>query len=196
MVIAGLGTGAFFLSKRAVTQEPNVSVTVTPTAEPKQVSYLTWEDPAGFTFQYHEGITINKHDENQNDYAQIEMTHADHPGKLTVWASDTKYADVTAWIKGEKTFAGANTIDTSLGNQPAKKIMVSTEPNRLVTGTIFDQILFSVDAELADREYWTLVHNKIVDSFAFVPLEGEDVKVSQPAASTYEGTVDEEETLE
>jgi hypothetical protein len=107
-----------------------------------------------------------------------------------------KYADVTAWVKGEKSFVGANSIDTTLGNKVAKKIMVTGEPNRLVTGVIFDQILFFIDAELTDREYWTLVHNKIVDSFAFVPLEGEEVQTSQPAAQVNEGTVDEEETLE
>lgn len=195
-LIGGLIIGGLVLTRRSASDAGNVPVLSTPTLAPTPAAIITWNDPAGFTFTYQEGIAINKHDENQNDYAQVEMTHPDHPGGLTVWARDTKYTDVTAWIKGEKAYTGANSIDTILGNQPAKKVMIAGEPNRLVTGTISDQILFSIEAELIDREFWTMVHNTISDSFVFVPLEGETVQVSQPEAAVYEGVVDEEEVLE
>lgn len=196
VVLVGIGAAVVWFSPRKNEAPVDITANAMPTATPVPAAVLTWNDPAGFTFQYEEGVVINKHDENQTDYAQVEFSHPQHPGGLTVWARDTKYVDTPAWVRGEKQFAGANSLDTLLGKQPAKKILLAGEPAQLVTGTIYDQLLFYVEAKLSDREYWTRVHDRLVDSFAFIPLEGE-TSVADPATGYDDsGAVDEEETLE
>ena len=46
--------------------------------------HLMWDDPAGFTFDYPEGVAIDKHDEDQENYAHVELTHPQHQGKILV----------------------------------------------------------------------------------------------------------------
>ena len=99
----------------------------------------TWTDPAGFTFQYPKDVTIDKHDEDTENYAHVEMTHKDHPGNLIVWAKDTKAADVNAWVKTEKQFGGATVSEATLGGKPAKTVSVES-PKKVFTGTISDEL--------------------------------------------------------
>ena len=62
-----------------VSQQQAVSGTPIP------VKLLTWNDPNGFSFQYPEGLVINKHDEDRENYAYLEFTHSAHPGNVIVW---------------------------------------------------------------------------------------------------------------
>jgi len=189
VIIAGaVSSGAYlFLSKKYVRTPSITSITVSPTPilQPK---VLTWDDPAGFTFSYPEGVFLNKHDEDKDNYAHVEFTNKDHPGNLIVWAKDTTSADVTAWVRTEKQFGGATTIDTTLANQPAKKITLS--PNKLIVGTIYDELLFTIDATLDDKAYWSQIQDTIVNSFTFKP--------AQAAAGGDPGNaaVDEEEVVQ
>ena len=61
------------------------------------------ERSAGFSFSYPEGLTVDKHDEDQENYAHIEMTLKDTLGNVIVWAKDAPASDLAAWIK-KKTF--------------------------------------------------------------------------------------------
>ncbi|MBI2405018.1 hypothetical protein HYV22_02460 [Candidatus Gottesmanbacteria bacterium] len=185
IVALAAGTGLLIFSKKTVIQPPT-SIETAPMPTPA-VKLLTWDDPAGFTFSYPEGLTVNKHDEDQENYAHVELTNTDHPGSLIVWAKDTLAADVVAWVRTEKQFAGATILDTTLGNQPAKKIVFP--PNKLIIGTIYDELLFTIDAMLEDKTYWTQVQDAVVNSFAFK-------QVQDASGVSSEGAIDEEEVLQ
>lgn len=187
LVIGGVASAGYLWWIRS-RPAPAQQVTL-PTPTPVQL--LTWTDPNGFTFQYPEELLINKHDEDKENYAHLEFTHPDHSGKLIVWGKDPAkgVTDAASWVKNEKRFTGASTLDTQLGGQVAKKVMVIGITRMLVTGAVYDNIVWSVETTLEDADFWTGVHNTIADSFAFVP-----VKESTPVVDDV--VVDEEEVVE
>ncbi len=169
---------------------------VTPTQTPDKLT--TWEDPAGFTFQYPEGIVVNKHDEDTENYAHVELTQKDHPGNVIVWVKDTTAQDILSWARTDARFAGAPSIDTTLGGENAKKFLLTTPKPMAVTGTIFEGLLFSVEADLADKPYWDKVFTTVTGTFTLIPFEENSTSNSSASDNTGadSGTIDEEETIE
>lgn len=174
-----------------------VEQSTAPTPAPVQL--LTWTDPNGFTFQYPEGLSVNKHDDDRENYAHLEFTHPDHPGGLIVWGKDpTKgITDTAGWVKGEKRFTGASILDTELGSQAGKKVMIEGVNRMLIVGTVYDGIVWSVEATLEDVQFWTGVHTTIADSFKFIPVQQPgSAAISEPVPVVDDVTVDEEEVIE
>jgi len=118
LIIASLillgGTSAFIISKQKPDVGKNVETpSISPTPTP--VVLLTWTDEAGFSFQYPEGTSIDKHPEDTKNYANLTLTL---PSRdiVTIIMSDNTFKDLDTWV-GQKT-----ALDTTLGGQPAKKI--------------------------------------------------------------------------
>ncbi len=180
-------------SRRAFQQGETPEISSDNPQAPEEL--LTWEDPAGFSFQYPKGVEIDKHDEDQDNYAHVELTHKDHKGSIVLWVKDAPLGieDAASWVKKEKAFRGANILDTTIGGQQGKKVLVSTPANKLYVGTVFDDLLWYVETTPQDSAYWDIAHETIINSYAFTPLE-------QPAAGGSVGggdeEVDEEEVVE
>lgn len=191
LLIGGIVSGGYLWSIKSRNGSSDVSKeqVVAPTPTPAQL--LTWNDPNGFIFQYPEGLSVNKHDEDKENYAHIEFTHPDHPGTLIVWGKDapSKVTDAESWVKGDSRFSGASVLDTEMGGQPAKKVMVTGTPQVLVVGAVYDGIVWSVEATLEDPEFWTNTLTSITNSFTFVSSKS-DVTIPDNAS------VDEEEVVE
>jgi len=190
LLLGLLGAGAYlYFSKNS--QSPDITgASPTPTVAPKLV---TWDDPAGFTMQYPEGLTFNKHDEDKVNYAHVELTDSNHPGSLIVWVKDLPkgIADTASWGKKVATPSSALSFDTTLGIQPAQKILVSAPTKTVTVGVVWDGVLWYIEANLTDEPYWQSVYDTVVNSFTFKPLP------TAPAGSGSGGdTVDEEEILE
>ncbi len=199
LLIGGMVSGAYlwWVKSQGAPSTPvgEQTARVTPTPAP----LLTWADPNGFTFQYPEGLAVNKHDEDKENYAHLEFTHPEHPGKLIVWGKDPArgVTDAASWVKNEKRFTGASALDTELGGQAGKKVMVEGVTRMLVVGTLYDSIVWSVEATLDDAQFWTGVHTTIADSFKFVSVkEPGSAASSEPAAAPDDVAVDEEEVVE
>lgn len=178
-VAAGGVTGVYFWKKMANKKSETLRVSTVP-ASPA-VELATWKDPAGFTFQYPKALIVDKHDEDIDNYAHVEMTSKDHPGSIIVWAKDTQAADVNAWVKTEKQFGGAAVSEATLGGKPAKTVSVDS-PKKMFTGAISDELLFMIETAPVDAAYWTSIHDGIVKSFAFVardPSLPSDAAVSE-----------------
>ena len=191
--VAAGGIGGFFLWQRSQqSAQPEV------TAQPTPPEMLTWKDPAGFSFQYPKDVSVNPHKEDEENYAHVELTQKDHPGKLVVWVKDTTAADATAWVGTEKRFKAANVMDTTLGGQPGKKVLIA-DPALLVTGTVADELLFMIETTPTDAAYWETTHETVTTSFVFTLLAGEEQVTGAGAAddtSSYEDAVDEEEVIQ
>ena len=195
LVIGGIVSGGYLLWIRNQSVPIEQAATPTPTPAP----LLTWNDPNGFTFQYPEGLSVNIHDEDKENYAHLEFSHPDHPGKLIVWGKDPVrgVTDTAGWVKNEKRFTGAGVLDTEMGGQKAAKVIVDGVTRILVSGTVYDSIVWSVETTLEDADFWSKVHTTITDSFIFVSVkEPGSQAVSEPAAAEETQAADEEEVVE
>lgn len=207
----------FVLSKQkkpVVTSEgPQLSTSVA--TSPPSVSLTAWDDPAGFTFQYPQGLTTNKHEEDNENYAHVELTDTNHKGNIIVWVKDSPKgkkgkaaATLTEWIENDARFNSASILDTTLGGKPAKKILFQVPQKMIIVGTLFEGLVFMIEGDLTDAEYWTPIHTRITDSFLFTASRENGVITApvtggnnaQPQASepvgVAEDMVDEEEIIE
>lgn len=169
-VIGFIGGGVYIWKTKTSVQlispggEKVATVSPTPMAD-----LTTWTDDAGFSFQYPKNLSVNKHEEDQDNYAHVELTDPAHPGKVIVWVKDLPrgVADVDGWVKSDPMLGGGVIVDSTLGGQAAKKILVTAPTKMLTIGAISDSLLFSVEGTLTDSAYWEQVQDTIVKSFAF-----------------------------
>lgn len=177
--------GTFMLWQQK--QKP-AALSSTQTQNQTAEELVLWEDQAGFSFKYPKELSFDKHDEDQENYAHIEFTSATHSGRLIVWAKDTTYPDVSSWVTKDKTLTGSASIDTTLGGEPAMKLVISTPTKKYVTGAIIDQILFTIEAEPIEGDtYWQKVYETITSNFLFTPTD---------TSSSDTTSFDEEEVVE
>lgn len=203
VLISALGAGAYFWFTSAPKPVEMTDTTLEATPAPKIKAQL-WDDPAGFTFEYPEDATVDKHDEDQINYAHVELTHPDHTGSIIVWAKDLPVVkgkaitDVDAWIESELEFKDANILSTNLGDELAKKILISSPKSKLVLGTIYDNVLWYIEGTYGDSEYWKTAFETISGSFKFKPLPSAAKAATAPIEDSGAdvGPVDEEEVLE
>lgn len=197
LLIGGIASAGYLWWVRGNPAPTEQQAAPTPAAERPQL--LTWNDPNGFTFQYPEGLSINKHDEDKENYAHLEFTHPDHPGKLIVWGKDPAkgVSDLSTWVKNEKRFTGANVLDTELGSKAGKKVMIEGVNRMLIVGTVYDGIVWTVEATLEEAPFWTDVHTGVADSFKFIPVkEPGSTATAESAPAVDDVAVDEEEIIE
>ena len=184
-VIVVLGVVAagvlFFSQKNTKVLSPGGAFIPTPTAVP-EVTLTTWTDPAGFSFQYPNDLSVNTHEDDNVNYAHVELTSATHSGSIIVWASDVS----AAWPPKVGT-----SIDTTLGGVAAKKILISTPSAKLIVGAVSEGLVFKIEGTLTDKPYWQTVEDGIVKTFTFTP------DTQAPAAQSSSGdAVDEEEVVQ
>lgn len=199
LLIGGILSGSYLVWVKSKRVAPSVSEAQTATPTPTPAALLTWTDPNGFSFQYPEGLVVNKHDEDRENYAHLEFTHANHPGNLVVWGKDQArgVTDSDSWVKNEKRFIGAAVLDTELGGKPGKKVMIEGITRMAVIGAVYDSIVWTVEAKLEDADFWTNTQNAIVHSFAFVaPKAAGSESSAETVPSGEDVVVDEEEIIE
>ena len=195
LILVGVGAGIYVLQSQGK-QGTSPLTQIVPIIFNK---LLTWDDPAGFTFEYPEDLVIDKHDEDQENYAHVELTHREHPGRVIVWAKDlptnkkgVPVADAGEWVSSSAQFANANVLDSRLGGQPGKKILVNMSPRTLVVGTIYDDVLWYIEGDNLDDEFWSKAYETITTTFAFKPLPREGADTQSDGGVV----VDEEEVIE
>ncbi len=182
VVVGVASSGIFFYSqKNSKAIPPGEAMTPKPISTPV-VEMTTWNDPAGFSFQYPKDLSVNPHEDDNANYAHVELTSATHSGSIIVWASDVS----SAWPP-----KGGTSIDTTLGGVAATKIMISTPSAKLIVGAVSEGLVFKIEGTLTDKPYWQMVEDGIVKSFAFTP------DTSAPAnTSAGSDSVDEEEVVQ
>ena len=163
-----------------------------PTTAPK---FLTWNDPAGFTFQYGVNLNIDNNPEDMVNYANLEIVEPGKEGKILVLASDSQYKDVNEWARKDVEVKEGNAVDAVFGGKPAKKISLAGS-DKIVVGAIDDKILFTV--ELVSSGSATMVQNfeTIISSFVFVYPTGVPKSSAGSGFSTGSDIIEEEEIIE
>lgn len=170
---------------------PQSDLTPTPVAE----EMSTWTDPTEFTFEYPKSLSFNPHNEDQENYAHVELTSATHSGNLIVWVKDTTSDTIDAWVTAQKI---KNSIDSTLGDLPAKKVIAASESSTLTLSTIRNGYLYQIEVNLKDSEFWNKTFDQVVTSFKFVSAEitGQPAAGSSGESGDDEGVSEEEEVIE
>lgn len=166
-------------------------------AEKILIEYATWKDPLGITFSYPVDATIDKHDEDKENYMHVEITSATHSGGLVLWAKDLPkgVTDLLSWAKKEIATGSGVIIDTTLGKVDAKKILFGTDKVRI--GVVYDGLVFEIEGNLDTGGYWKDVLETTISSYIFYPIEGSGQASPPSDVSGDTGvSVDEEEVLE
>ena len=169
VLIVLLGGGLFFWQRGS----GSFLSPVVETEEIEGVESVFWEDPAGFSFDYPGDLELDPHEEDEDNYAHLEFTHLENEGRLVILLKETEYEDVEEWAEEEA--EEAQIFDTDLGGELAKKAAF-LEPKRLLVAAIDVDALLLIEVVSGSGDYWPEVLTSVMDSFAFIPLEGEEVE--------------------
>jgi len=161
VVIVAIGSFAYFNFYKKRLVSPIGSIQPTPSASEE---LTTWVDQAEFSFQYPKSLKLDPHEEDQENYAHVELTSATHSGSLIIWVKDTTAEDTEAWAKETK-LIGA--IDSTLGGLPAKKTLTN-EQKQLIVTAIRNGYLYQIETNLTDATYWNQVYETVSSNFKFV----------------------------
>ena len=198
-VIAGLvviiGIIFFTQQRMALQKNPQNTSDVSVTPAPKE-ELLLWNDPAGFSFQYPKGLTVDKHDEDTENYAHVELSHPDHKGRIIVWMKDTAAATISQWLNNEKNLKDSISVDTILGGNEAKKIIIKEPKKKQITATLDEDVVVIVESELEDEEFWQNVNDTVFTSFSFSTSSNADTSGGASLGEEPPAEADEEESVE
>lgn len=198
IIVGSVMTGWVFLKKQRGEFLSPLSQVTKKEEEPK---ILLWDDPAGFTFEYPEGLYIDPQPQDLENYAHLEITSTkDTEGRIIILVSDAPTKTIEEWVKeAEQTF-DASIIDTTLAQVPAKKLLLK-DPKKILTAALDPYGgLFLLELEFGEGEFWQKVYEGILKSFAFKPLTKEEKKIVEESGGVSGGNESiiymEEEVIE
>lgn len=113
--------------------------------KPAMEEVSVYKDPLGFSFSYPDTFTINTHPEDQDNYANLELTN-NKSGRIKLIVSDTTYTDIATWKKEDPEVKDANFLDSKIGSLDAKKVYSDLQGKKLIIAAIWDGMLFKIEA--------------------------------------------------
>ncbi len=146
---------------------PLAKVTPNPTLE----ELSTWTDPADFSFQYPKSLSLNPHNEDQANYAHVELVSASHSGSLIIWVKDTNVDTIDGWVIQQKI---KNAIDSELAGTAAKKVLTADEKNKITLSAINNGYLYQIEVNPTDLpaqaggEFWNKIFSQVSSTFTFI----------------------------
>jgi len=144
-------------------------LTIAPTSTPV-VKLLTWSDPAGFTFEYPEGVIIDNHPQDSKNYANLTLTFPNNSQVDIIMADKAP----TSLLKNK------NIIDTTLGGKTAQKYIENGKTTLYCEDNDVSVTISGVDI------------STVVDTWVFVYPTPSVGKAVVPAVSDDSGDVLEE----
>ncbi len=196
-VVIGISIGIVIYFK--LSNQNNIKpslIDISPT--PKEEELISWIDQAEFSFQYPKSLNLNPHEEDQENYAHVELTSDQKQGSIIVWVKDTDVETINDWVK-QKKIEGA--IDTVLGGEPAKKILTSEDPSKIIISSLYGGYLYQIEVNLGESDFWHKVADIVASSFKFIsePKNNSHLQTgtqnysNEPSEADY---IEEEETIE
>lgn len=184
LVLLAGGAIMFFVSRpKQVAKNTNLIDTATTSSTspiPTPVTLVTWEDEAGFSFQYSQGIDINKHAEDTLNYANLTLSDPGKIGSIDIVMSD-KNNTMDKWT---------DAIDTVLGGKDGKKNMTTTG---MTIGVIDNDVLVTLKRSSQLSPLLESAWQSITDSWEFVYPTPKAAQKTQTSTSVDSGDVLEEE---
>lgn len=134
--------------------------------------WTIWEDPAGFSFEYPLAAVIDNHPEDEESYAFLTLAHPDHQGKITIICNDSEDEDIGSWQENNEKVKEASSLETKIASVSGRKIALGR--GKEMTAFIdTDGVLYTIELEAEQLDYWPGIYEYLVDSFKLIPLAGE-----------------------
>lgn len=195
LITLGIGAMAFWQlklvnHKAKPEAEINIKEAVLPLAKT-----LTYEDWAGFKFDYPESLKIEEVEiDDKTVYSSLELT-ATNGEKLNLRVADTEFKNIGEWQKEFEKKYLVTLVKDVLWEEMAARQLVYGAPKRLMTMTINNGVIYSLDSLKDEYEFWEKTQNLIVNSFMFTQTAENQAKPAvTPEAN--EDIVLLEETIE
>lgn len=199
LIIASSGVGLILVLAGFFIFQERQKETVSPlgsslssTAKKQELgNLLIHKDEAGFEFSYPENLAIKDiSGADQSVYSSLEISSAQHEGKMLIKIADTPFASLDTWLKSKEASGAGASREITLAGMPGSQIQFDN-PRKLVTVVINEGIIYLLENPLDEENYWNKIHNNIVSSFTFG-------KTQTPAAQTGGDEViyEEEEVIE
>lgn len=132
----------------------------------------TYTDPAGFTFNYPDNLSLTSEELTESGYADIKLTAKEVPGSLALKIADTKLSSLSSWLKSVS-IATASATTAKIGKLPAYQIK---KEQNIILGALDQGILFTI--EIPQKDYWQKVAADVAADFTFAAPETNSVAVS------------------
>ena len=190
VLIAGAGLYIFTKPKNLA---PNISSKPSETkkeAKPSE-TFIEYTDPAGFSFNYPDNLSIEKNEEmNKETYADLQLFSKDVNGSLSLRITDTKLKTLKDWAKEA---SASSTTEKKLGNMQALEAKYA---DRITLAAIDQGVLFTVEVPLLEQGFWMPVYNKVISDFNFSNPETAAVATTGSSGSSDEVVFESEEVVE
>lgn len=165
LLIVGIIWVLFFRQKTALLS-PGLGQPAVSEITPSQ-TFKEYSDPVGFSFSYPDNLSITKAEiEDQNTYADIQLSAKGVDGSINIKIADTKLKSVLEWIKTNTTDSSQKPTEVKWGNLKAQQVETS---DRLLLGALDQGVLFTIEIPLIKKDFWFEVYNKILADFSFAP---------------------------
>jgi len=178
LVILGL---VFFLNRpqSSLTNPLSNQETKSESIRPSE-ALIEYSDPTGFSFSYPDNLSLEKNEvEDLAVYADLELFAKGVNGSLSLKITDSKLKSIEEWAK----LNSGTSKEAKLGDLSAIEVKTA---DRLLLGALDQGILFTLEMPLLEEEFWTIVYEKVKESFSFASPSQEGVSAS-PEDVTFEG---------
>ncbi len=179
-IITGIGVNYGIQKVISSTQSPTQIPTPTSIPTPTPITLTSWNDPAGFSFQYPSSIAINKHPEDTTNYANLTLTDADQPGNITIIMADDKFKTLDKWVASSPDLQAGNSLDTLLDSKVGKKVLTASTT---IIGVIDSGVIVTLQRDNTISPLLDTTWQKILDTWTFIyptPTPGKSSKTAVP----------------
>jgi hypothetical protein len=186
--LALIGGSAYYFKAKPETI-PSLDIKEVESKTPK-IETADWEDPAGFSFSFDKSFKVDSHPDDEINYSNLTFTKEGDSGVVQITVSDFKYKNLDDWlVKDTQAKLGAG-LDTQISGINAKKVAIG---NGLLLGLVdSDNVGYFLRLKPgSDETYWQKTFNIILDSFKFIPYEGEAEDSSRLDAVSDENNSDD-----
>lgn len=160
--------------------------------QPKEIASVipsetlkTYSDPAGFSFDYPDNLSLVNGEVDESTYADLKLTAGGVEGQLSLKITDSKLASIEDWVKTIGT-SSQTPKEVDLGNLKAQQIETG---DKLLLGALDQGVLFNVEIplSLSNKAFWMNVYTKFLKDFSFAPPSGGTALQGSSDDITFEG---------
>ena len=133
----------FSLLRRRGDEELVSPLTERSMAQEEEFVLTNWEDPAGFSFDYPEILEIDLHEEDEINYAHLELTREGSEGRILIIVNDSDYDTLEEWFEEDEEVKDGSSLDTEVAGTKAKRV-ASGEGKEITSLIDLDQVIYQI----------------------------------------------------
>lgn len=153
------------LKFRSVKPQADEAVIKQATIPMAQIS--TWEDSAGFKFNYPANLKVTEMETEDNSiYSSLELTSVNGE-KLNLRISDTAFPNLGSWQKDFEKTNLVTLVREMLWEDIEARQLIYGAPKRIKTVGVDSGVIYILDSQQDSSNFWEKTQNMIINSFEF-----------------------------